>query len=195
MKKTNKSLIFFIFFVVICLNFVLVGFASPRYGVSNGSQYQWNLVENTSEGEVKSRINAMFNTRQNRVIITKYYQSNGSSREFNLVLHEFNQCIVDLDTRSGRNNYFYTGDGSLGFPRNVIISEAGNITQISDQSTGVALYYQSNTEEYVLIEGDIPVTWFIWIILAITIGSTAFSIIFILIRGKNKNMAIIYPKR
>jgi len=191
--KSKKLKIFFLFlYLFVNLSYFIPIIASPIYGIKDNSEYQWILNEETHEGIQQSRILAHFNLKTNFVQISKTYQKNGSRFQYNLAIDSFNKCIVDLNTRYGRLNYFYTGSGSMYFPRNVIITENNNYTLISDYDTGITLYYKSNSEEYILISGEIMITWFIWIILTITISLSVISILLIYRRFKKPKPVLLY---
>lgn len=185
--------LFLLFFLFISVSvFFFSARADPSYGIGNGSQYVWNVNEQIANTSVAYRLTAQFNTRHNNVSLTRYYYSNGTTTQSSLMISQFGKNIMPLNERSGINNHFYTGPGSLKFPRSVLIIEENESTQIIDQKTGITLQYTSVDLEQVLIEGNIPISWMVWVILGATIGITCVSIIFILIKGKKQYPAIIY---
>ncbi|NHI92379.1 MAG: hypothetical protein EAX96_07730 [Candidatus Lokiarchaeota archaeon] len=191
--KSKKILILFLFLSFFLSSFILIPLsASPNYGIKNGSQYQWLINENTHQGMVQSNLIATFNMKTNMVQISKTFNSNGSRIQYNLAIESFNKCIVDLNTRNGRLNFFYTGKGAMYFPRNVIITELNSETKISDYDSGIVLYYKSNNEEYTLISGEISITWFIWVILTITISLSLLSVFLIYKRLKKPSPVLVY---
>lgn len=191
--KSKKLLILFLFlYFFFYLSFFIPTIASTQYGIKDNSEYQWILNEETHQGLQQSKLLAHFNLKTNKVQISKVFQANGSRIQYNLDIGSFNRCIVDLNTRYGRLNYFYTGLGSMYFPRNVIIMENDNFTLISDYDTGITLYYKSNSEEYILISGEITITWFIWVILTITISLSVLSFLIIYRRYKKPKPVLLY---
>ena len=165
MKKRVLFLFIFLLFFFILPNFYGINYAIGKYGVKDGSNYEWFLIEKKGTENIHSIIKARFNTKQNKVVVIKIYQKNGTSIQFNYNIPEFNKCIIDIDTRAGAISYFYTAKGSLKLPRNVVISEIENITQITDYQTGIVLYYNSEIEEYELKSGEISISWVVWVVL------------------------------
>ena len=190
MKKSNL-LILFLFFLLFSATFFPI-LADSMYNIKNNSEYKWSVTEYKGSNSVQYLLTAKFNLNQHRVNITKYFYSNHSEVHYNCQMNEFRKFIIPTAEKSGRHSYFYTGPGSLNFPRHVLIIEDTSSTQVIDYTTGITLYYASDLQEHELVSGTIPISWFIWIILGITISLCCLSLIIIYKKGKRQYPIVIY---
>jgi hypothetical protein len=190
-NKTHRIfLIFFLFFL--STSFFFPAIAKAQYGVKHRSQYVWAVKEEIQEQIIEYELTAEFNMNQNSVNATKFFYSNGSSIFFNMQMNQFVKYIKAFNEISGKHNHFYTGPGTLKFPRHVVIEETNDSTQVTDYETGIILYYTSDALEHELIKGSIPISWTVWIILALTIGLCGFSIVFLYKRGRRHSQVLVY---
>ncbi len=189
-KKKIIPLLFFIFLLL--GTFLVPILADAGYGIKDESVYVWNVTEDPNGTPIQYRLTTRFNLKQNRAEMTKYFYANGSSVQFNMQMNQIQHFIVAFHERHGQHDYFYTGPGALNFPRHVLIVEDSESTQITDYQTGITLYYSSELEEHELISGNISVTWFVWLILGITISLSVLSIILIYKRGKPQHNVLVY---
>jgi hypothetical protein len=189
----NRKIYYSLFFLIgLLLISSLPAIAAGMYNIKHDSEYVWDVTEEVGAEPLSYRLTARFNLQQNRVNITAYFYGNGSEYHYNLQMTEFKKYIIPNNEKHGHHNYFYTGAGSLKFPRHVITIEEPNITQVIDSKTGITLYYVADTQTHVLTAGEIPISLFVWIILGLTLSISCFSIIFILKRGKKEHHAIVY---
>jgi hypothetical protein len=195
--KMNKKIIFLsLFFTLLIFNFLIPPTITHQsYGIKDNSEYVWNVHELIANQSVNYQLTARFHLGQGKVNITKQFYSNGSSLQYNMQMSEFTKFIIPRNQRDGIHNYFYTGIGTLKFPRHALTIESSESTQIIDYDTGITLYYTSDLQEHELISGAIPISVIVWIILGITIGLCCASLIFIYKRGKKEYQAIIYSTK
>jgi hypothetical protein len=166
--------------------------ASPSYGVKNDSQYIWNVTEDISGQNVSYQLTARFNLNQNKVSITRYFHGNGSSQNFQILMSEFGKYIIPQNERNGVHNYFYTSNGAVNFPRHVVFIGNNESTCTVEYETGIVLYYTSDLDTHILINGDLPLTWVVWIILAVTCTLTCMVLLMIYKKSRKSYPIIVY---
>jgi hypothetical protein len=191
----NRNLIkiLLIFFFIVMVSYLIIPVsASPTYGIKDNSEYIWNVTENISGQNVSYQLTARFNLKQNKVSITKYFHGNGSSENSQIQMSEFGKYIIPQNDRNGVHNYFYTRNGAVNFPRHVIFIETNESTCTVEYETGIVLYYESDLDLHVLISGDLPLSWVVWIILAVTGTLTCMVLLMIYKKSRKSYPAIIY---
>lgn len=165
--------------------------AQSSYGIKDGSTYVWNVTDNISGQNVSYQLTARFNVKQNKVSITRYFH-NGSSQNFQLQMSEFGNFLMPQNERNGINNYFYTSNGAVNFPRHVVLMGDNESTRTVEYETGIVLYYVSDLDTHVLISGDLPITWVVWIILAVTGALTCMVLLVIYKKSRKSYPTIVY---
>ncbi|MFX1295820.1 MAG: hypothetical protein ACFFD2_13330 [Promethearchaeota archaeon] len=190
-KKIHNILLIF-FLILLSTSFFLPIMAKGQYGVKHHSLYIWDVKEEIGEQIVEYQLTAVFNLNNSSVNVTKYFYANESVIHSTIQMNRFGKYLKASNEIIGTHNYFYTGPGTLKFPRHVVIVEDDESTQVTDYETGIILYFTSDSLQHELINGTIPISWIVWIIVILTISLCGFSIIFLYRRSRSSPQTLIY---